>query len=1336
MIKTLSLTALISILAFLFLLSFGAAQAQGNQPTLDAAIIATSQSHTIDPNPAQDPDSLPPLAIGEIVTFEVIIAVPNGPFSNLILEDRLERGLTFVAIDSVVASADLQTNAEGGFAGVASNAVIRNMGEEVEDHGRLLRIDLGDLSSVGENSIRLVYSAVVINSEENHHGNGSRRGNGSQLFVDGLLADSAIAEAYIVEPLLDFTLTADPAFGDPGDTVHFVLEVAHDIESNADAMNGQATIVLPDDLMYVPGTLRWTEIGRKPARVNDSNASSLRVVWSDIGTRQTSFVEFSAIIRSDLPAGLPVAVPLRATWTSLPGSTEIPLSLHNALAVERTGNSSDIGGVANTYRVREELFVATPFHPAIKTLVATSSAQTGPLNSGIESDAAESISIGEVGRFRLAMRLDEGEYHNVEIIENLPEGMAYINDKTAKIAFVANERGITSSIISGDGLSMQGNDSLAKPTFVLPASAITEFAGSPAISIQLGTVENADSDGDAEYIIVEFNALVLNREGNSAGKELTNTFDLIDGDLTTSNMLASSNELSVRVIEPTLTISNLLTIKPAKIGDLVQYQVTVASIEGADKGAAYDVIITDILDTNITVQEVRIDPASTVEGTVTVGEEVVTVRVAQIMPGERLTFVLDAVVSDAIAEDVSVQNQAMLQYATSPTDAGVQNPTGSIPTEGTQRTYTDSTAAEIFFIEGPRGESQLRLTNRDTLLVDADGNGQASAGDTVRYTVEIENNGAFVAKNLSMFDHLPTSVTLLPNSIESTNGRIVTSFLTTGLLANDAIDTTRTVAIELETLAPQQVETVTFDVVIGEVLDDGMIEIANQAIIFGENITVAVSDDPETLARNDATLLLLTETPRLHAVNSIKLVQDGNDDGLPSAGDVVEHCIIIANEGTGDAPGVVVDDLIDLNMHVLTEAVHTSQGAVQLSHANGGDALHVDVGTMAAGARVTITFQSRVNNPLLETVQQVANQAIVSSKLQPPVLTDDPNTPTPEDATVLSLSAAPALQSSMIALLVADRDQNGYASYGDVIAYQVVIANSGQEPATDVSFSNTLPTITTVVSGTARASNGSTIQVDHVGISTQSSALEEPNSDTIHVDVGELRGDSSTIVSFLLEVDADAPRGLALLQNQGSVQSRDGADLLTDSPVINGQVDPTTIVLNEKPYLILTMRDLLLHDGDGNRILSRGDQMIYLLNVTNIGNAPASDLILEDLPHIGTALSVGTAQSDRGDIITGNVVGSRRLIASIVSLPAQNRTVAAYQVMLAANTQVDLIENQAMLTFNDPILRTQNSIDSDDPDTKTAADPTVTLVFIEPTAIDGGVEPDARLNIYLPITLK
>ena len=60
----------------------------------------------------------------------------------------------------------------------------------------------------------------------------------------------------------------------------------------------------------------------------------------------------------------------------------------------------------------------------------------------------------------------------------------------------------------------------------------------------------------------------------------------------------------------------------------------------------------------------------------------------------------------------------------------------------------------------------------------------------------------------------------------------------------------------------------------------------------------------------------------------------------------------------------------------------------------GGDtAVGANIGTIPAGASVTITFRATINDPLPIGVTQVANQGLVSGGNFPTVPTDDPSTP-------------------------------------------------------------------------------------------------------------------------------------------------------------------------------------------------------------------------------------------------------------------------------------------------------------------------------------------------------
>ena len=128
--------------------------------------------------------------------------------------------------------------------------------------------------------------------------------------------------------------------------------------------------------------------------------------------------------------------------------------------------------------------------------------------------------IGEIARYRLQTTFPEGTTNSLNFQDVLPSGLLFLNDGTAKVAFVANTpANITSSTLSGAGLQVAGDETTVAgiaPTFVLPGGAISPATPAPGDDpmFSLGNVVNAESDANTEYVIVEFNALVVNVTGN------------------------------------------------------------------------------------------------------------------------------------------------------------------------------------------------------------------------------------------------------------------------------------------------------------------------------------------------------------------------------------------------------------------------------------------------------------------------------------------------------------------------------------------------------------------------------------------------------------------------------------------------------------------------------------------------------------------------------------------------------------------------------------------------------------------------------------------------------
>jgi len=117
----------------------------------------------------------------------------------------------------------------------------------------------------------------------------------------------------------------------------------------------------------------------------------------------------------------------------------------------------------------------------------------------------------------------------------------------------------------------------------------------------------------------------------------------------------------------------------------------------------------------------------------------------------------------------------------------------------------------------------------------------------------------------------------------------------------------------------------------------------------------------------------------------------------------------------------------------------------------------LSIGTLPAGKAITITFDVTINNPIPPGVTQVGNQGTVSGSNFASLLTDDPDTGAPNDATVTSLDIAVDLQ-------VTQSVTPATAYPGTPITYTITYVNAGPQASASVVITDQIPSALTGVS--------------------------------------------------------------------------------------------------------------------------------------------------------------------------------------------------------------------------------------------------------------------------------
>jgi hypothetical protein len=240
--------------------------------------------------------------------------------------------------------------------------------------------------------------------------------------------------------------------------------------------------------------------------------------------------------------------------------------------------------------------------PAIdKCIICTSEAHTTPQSTDADYTSV-SAAIGEIVRYRLLITLPETNYPHLIIEDFLGDRMRYLED-TAKYSFVYTHFGAV-TIASSSVLPVNGPWNPAVDGCLIAADPIMfntldsscvdyDFISGGQLAFDFWEVTNSDNDWDKEYLIVEFNAIVVN-DSTSLGDFVNNCcYVYVFNANANGQLIASllSDTVGVLVVGPELEITKEITFVDTDgdgcpSDDEVQIKIWVTNVGTA---AAYDV---------------------------------------------------------------------------------------------------------------------------------------------------------------------------------------------------------------------------------------------------------------------------------------------------------------------------------------------------------------------------------------------------------------------------------------------------------------------------------------------------------------------------------------------------------------------------------------------------------------------------------------------------------------------------------------------------------------------------------------------------------------------------
>ena len=564
------------------------------------------------------------------------------------------------------------------------------------------------------------------------------------------------------------------------------------------------------------------------------------------------------------------------------------------------------------------------------------------------------------------------------------------------------------------------------------------------------------------------------------------------------------------------------------------------------------------------------------------------------------------------------------------------------------------------FYNGNADLSIIKSDNAASITAGQDVDPVLHPGDTFTYYLKATNLSTDTSSNgVVVTDTLPAGVTFLSASAGGTISGSTVSWSLGGISPQQTIDLAVTVRVN---------ETTTGGTILSNTASISAItpdsNTANNTNV--ENTTVVA---PLVVATADLSVI--------KSDNAASVTAGQDADPVVYAGSTYTYTIRAANAGTDPAANVVVTDTLP-------------DGVTFLSASNGGtlsgNTVTWNTGTLAAGASATYTVTVQVNSTL--SASTLTNSASVTSTTFDPNTANNSNS---EDTVVRGSADLSVIKSDNAGSVTAGQDADPVVYAGSTYTYTIVAANAGNDAASNVVVTDTLPAGVSFVSATG----GGTA-----------------SGNTVTWNTGTLAAGASTTYTVTVRVNDATLAGT--LTNTASITAA-----TFDPNTANNSNSENTVVRASADLSVIKSDNAasVTAGQDADPVVYAGSTYTYTIRAANAGNDAAANVVVTDtLPAGVTFLSATGGGTASGNTVTWNTG----------TLAAGASTTYTVTVRVNDATLAGTLTNTASITSTTLDANTANNSNSEN----TAVLASVDLSVIKsdnPTSITAGQDADPTL---------